>query len=60
MVLGYTLDENTFPFNSRTVYFTNPGHIKSYEINEVNDAYIITLNLDALKIEESWCKMLFL
>lgn len=45
----YTLDENTFPFSSGTVYFTNPGHIKSYEINESNDAYIITLTENFLR-----------
>lgn len=45
----YTIDENTFPFNSRTVYFTNPGHIKSYQINELNDAYMITLTENFLR-----------
>lgn len=39
----YCLDENVFPFGSETIYFTNPGHIKSYELNESNEAYIITL-----------------
>lgn len=39
----YYLDDNKFPFSSRTIYFTNPGHIKSYELNEANEAYIITL-----------------
>tara|TARA_R110002033_G_scaffold113008_1_gene158304 strand:- start:9476 stop:9838 length:363 start_codon:yes stop_codon:yes gene_type:complete len=38
----YTLDENEFPFSPKTIYFTNPGHIKSYEIITSNDAYIIT------------------
>lgn len=39
----YCLDENKFPFGSGTIYFTNPGHIKSYELNESKEAYIITL-----------------
>ncbi|NVO09786.1 MAG: AraC family transcriptional regulator [Bacteroidales bacterium] len=39
----YYLDDNKFPFDSRTIYFTNPGHIKSYELDESKDAYIITL-----------------
>ena len=39
----YCLDENTFPFGSETIYFTNPGHIKSYELIESKEAYIITL-----------------
>ncbi len=38
----YTIDENKFSFNSGSVYFTNPGHIKSFEINELRDAYMIT------------------
>jgi AraC family transcriptional regulator, transcriptional activator of pobA len=40
---NYILDDNTFPFGSETIYFTNPGHIKSYEILESKEAYIITL-----------------
>jgi AraC family transcriptional regulator, transcriptional activator of pobA len=40
---SYILDDNTFPFGSETIYFTNPGHIKSYEIFESKEAYIITL-----------------
>lgn len=39
----YYLDDNKFPFDSGTIYFTNPGHIKSYELNESKVAYIITL-----------------
>ena len=45
----YTIDEHRFPFGSRTVYFTNPGHIKSYEIKELKDAYMITLTENFLK-----------
>lgn len=39
----YYLDDNKFPFGSRTIYFTNPGHTKSYELNDSKEAYIITL-----------------
>jgi AraC family transcriptional regulator, transcriptional activator of pobA len=39
----YYLDDNKFPFSSKSFYFTNPGHIKSYELDESNEAYIITL-----------------
>lgn len=39
----YYLDDNKFPFESGTIYFTNPGHTKSYELNESKEAYIITL-----------------
>ena len=39
----YKLDDNEFPFGYRSIYFTNPGHTKSYELNESKEAYIITL-----------------
>ncbi len=40
----YYLDDNKFPFGSKSIYFTNPGHIKSYELFESKDAFIITLS----------------
>lgn len=40
----YYLDENKFPFDSKTIYFTNPGHLKSYELNYSKEAFIITLS----------------
>ncbi len=40
----YFLDDNEFPFGSQTIYFTNPGHIKSYELHESKEAFIITLS----------------
>lgn len=39
----YYLDENKFHFGPGTLYFTNPGHIKSYELIESKEAFIITL-----------------
>jgi AraC-like DNA-binding protein len=45
----YTIDENKFPFCSRTIYFTNPGHIKSFEINELHDAYMISFTENFLR-----------
>ena len=39
----YYLDENKFPYNSRTFYFTNPGHLKFYELQEAKEALIIIL-----------------
>jgi len=39
----YYLDDRKFPFDSGTIYFTNPGHLKSYELFESNDAHIISL-----------------
>ncbi|MCA0447719.1 MAG: AraC family ligand binding domain-containing protein [Bacteroidetes bacterium] len=40
----YWLDDHQFPFTSQSIYFTNPGHIKSYELTESKDAFIITLS----------------
>lgn len=40
---AYTTDEHRFEFEDHTIYFTNPGHIKSFDIESSNDAYIITL-----------------
>lgn len=39
----YYLDENKFPYSSKTFYFTNPGHLKSYELEDTKEALIITL-----------------
>jgi len=46
---NYTIDDKKFSFDSQTIYFTNPGHIKSFEINESKDAYIITLTESFLR-----------
>ncbi len=40
----YYLDGHKFPFDSGTIYFTNPGHLKSYDLFESEDAYIIALS----------------
>ncbi len=45
----YTTDEQVFPTQPRTIYFTNPGHIKAFKLEELNDAYIITLTESFLK-----------
>jgi len=45
----YYIDDNKFPFGPGTIYFTNPGHIKSYELNESKEAFIITLNENFLR-----------
>lgn len=45
----YTIDAHRFPYDSRTIYFTNPGHIKSYEVNELEDAYMITFTESFLR-----------
>jgi AraC-like DNA-binding protein len=45
----YTIDENKFSFGSGSFYFTNPGHSKSFEINDLKDAYMITFTENFLR-----------
>lgn len=45
----YYLDDHKFPFTSGSLYFTNPGHIKSYELHESKDAYVIALSDNFLR-----------
>ncbi|MCB0505132.1 MAG: AraC family transcriptional regulator [Cyclobacteriaceae bacterium] len=45
----YFLDDNKFPFGPESIYFTNPGHIKSYELHDAKEAYIITLTENFLR-----------
>ncbi|WP_194775795.1 AraC family transcriptional regulator [Pararhodonellum marinum] len=46
---NYTTDEQTFEYDSRTIYFTNPGHIKAFEFYELKEAYLITFSEEFLK-----------
>lgn len=45
----YYLDDNKFPFSSGSLYFTNPGHTKSYELMEAKDSYVIMLTENFLR-----------
>lgn len=45
----YTTDEQTFNTSPGTIYFTNPGHFKSFEWQEINDVHLITLSESFLK-----------
>jgi AraC-like DNA-binding protein len=45
----YTLDDHTFDTEPGTIYFTNPGHIRSYEWTRIEEVYLITLNESFLK-----------
>lgn len=38
----YIIDNHTYETRPRTMYFTNPGHIKGFEIHELCQGYIIT------------------
>ena len=37
----YKLDDHAFPFGDHSFYFTNPGHVKAYELHEAEEALII-------------------
>ncbi len=45
----YMLDNQTFNTQPQTIYFTNPGHIKRFEVNEPYSGYIITFSEKFLK-----------
>jgi AraC-like DNA-binding protein len=45
----YTIDEHPYSFGPRTVYVTNPGHLKSFEIDSLQDAYMITASEQFLR-----------
>lgn len=46
---NYTTDDQTFEYGPRTIYFTNPGHIKAFEFYELEEAYLITFSEEFLK-----------
>ena len=46
---NYTMDDETFEYDSGTVYFTNPGHIKSHTFFELKEAYRIAVTEEFLK-----------
>lgn len=45
----YTIDEHTFSLQPGTVYFTNPGHLRSYVWENTDEVYLITLGESFLK-----------
>ncbi|MET4140376.1 helix-turn-helix transcriptional regulator [Pedobacter sp. UYP1] len=45
----YTTDEQLFEIKPGTVYFTNPGHFKSYEWRTLEEVYLVTLSESFLK-----------
>ncbi len=45
----YTIDDHKFYTKPRTLYFTNPGHLKSFGIEEVVHGFIITSSEEYLK-----------
>jgi AraC family transcriptional activator of pobA len=45
----YTTDEQVFNTSPGTIYFTNPGHFKSFEWQQIEDVHLITLSESFLK-----------
>lgn len=45
----YTTDEQVFATETGTIYFTNPGHYKSFEWDEIEQVYLVTLSESFLK-----------
>jgi AraC family transcriptional activator of pobA len=45
----YTTDDKVFNTEPGTIYFTNPGHYKSFEWRSLSDVYMITLSESFLK-----------
>jgi AraC family transcriptional regulator, transcriptional activator of pobA len=45
----YIIDGQSYPTQDRTIYFTNPGHVKGFEIYELSHGYVITFSESFLK-----------
>jgi AraC family transcriptional regulator, transcriptional activator of pobA len=45
----YIIDDQSYPTQDRTIYFTNPGHVKGFEIYELSHGYVITFSESFLK-----------
>lgn len=45
----YTTDDLAFDTVPGTIYFTNPGHFKSYHWRQINEVYVVTLSESFLK-----------
>jgi AraC family transcriptional regulator, transcriptional activator of pobA len=46
---SYTIDSETFALSNGSFYFTNPGHLKSFEIEIPIEGYIVTFSEGFLK-----------
>jgi AraC family transcriptional activator of pobA len=45
----YTIDEQNYKLQPRAVYFTNPGHVRSFNWERIGDVYLFTLSESFLK-----------
>lgn len=46
---SYTTNHQQFSFQENTIYFTNPGHTKSFYIDELQEGYLMTLTESFLR-----------
>lgn len=45
----YQIDQHTFALKPQTIYFTNPGHFRSFEYKQITESYLITFDEVFLK-----------
>ena len=45
----YFIDRYSYHTQNRTIYFTNPGHVKGFEIYELTQGFVITFAESFLK-----------
>lgn len=45
----YTIDEQSFEMQQRTIYFTNPGHYRTFEWTKIDEVYLVTFGESFLK-----------
>lgn len=46
---NYTIDHQTFQMRPGTIYFTNPGHLRSWSYSEIGEVYLVTVSEAFLK-----------
>lgn len=46
---SYTIDSHRFPFKTKSMYFTNPGHIRAFEVEETKVGYMIAFTENFLR-----------
>lgn len=45
----YTIDEQNYKLQAGAIYFTNPGHFRSFNWEQIDDVYLFTLSESFLK-----------
>ncbi len=45
----YVVDDQTFTMEPNTLYFTNPGHYRSFHYTQIDEVYLITLSESFLR-----------